>query len=64
MPTYVYEYCCKVDDNDDLLGDTFEYNISIENRDTLKCSVCDSKIKRRVAFNGLTWSPTKNGGHS
>jgi hypothetical protein len=67
MPTYVYENClCTISDED--LADpkvnifyTTELNVPIDKRDKVTCGVCGEPLKRKIAFNGLTWAPTSGG---
>lgn len=59
MPTYLYKGC-KEHDNEDLI----EKNVPIDERDNQICGECGSAYFRKIAFTGLTWSPTRNGGHS
>lgn len=70
MPTYVYEVCqCSTPEKEEIERlypnaqsfDTFELNVPIAQRDTARCADCNSLLKRRIAFNGLTWAPTAGG---
>lgn len=56
MPAYTYS--CKTCD------EIVEKIVSIERRDMVKCSKCQSKLVRKIDRPGLVWSPTRNGGHS
>jgi putative FmdB family regulatory protein len=55
MPIYVYE-CAK--------HGIQEHNVTISQRDTVKCFECAEDIVRRIVFQGSVWAPTAKGGHA
>ena len=72
MPTYVYENCFCGDDalkqehpeinwDSATVFETFELNVPISQRDTVRCGNCGNLLKRKIAFTGLTWAPTAGG---
>ena len=61
MPTY--EYLCPSDERKSA-RQPIERNVPIAERDNQYCDApeCRQKLKRIIAFKGLTWAPTSTGG--
>lgn len=53
MPNY--DYTCMECDTDE------ERNVSMEERESQWCNVCDNKLTRAWTFKGSVWSPTREG---
>lgn len=56
MPNYTF-ICVSCDKE-------FDKNVPYEDIELVICDSCGYRTKRVYNFNGLVWSPTRNGGYS
>jgi hypothetical protein len=61
MPTYTYEACSCESFKQEFPTETIEKNTAIDYRDLIQCGYCESYLKRKITFTGLTWAPTAGG---
>lgn len=52
----IYEYQCTRCEHEE------ERNVPVVDRDKQTCG-CGYEMERLIAFTGIVWSPTANGGH-